>query len=391
MSFFSANQGIISARRILECIQSEQELVRAIENNDPRVAKLGLTQFHKQNITRVNLITHSWRTVGRQVLDIHPEIVEEVRVAGSDKIPTEILRTLPYLNPMVVFADPPVFNTWMGEGDQRLFNFDHAKETSMRLLGFLTCGISEAIVQGQGGQMRVEQRIQNTSAPEADRFGLVLVLEPLDELGRGLPMEFNTVTLHMKQTRTFSETIDAVLRGFRWNDGQGGEASSQQRRWMRDVMSVVIGSLFYLCSTTLEAEPVPSKFVAKRIPKRVVRAPLSYFQVGWKTGAALSRLRQQRQSSWKESEQGDLGHQQDPQHRKAYYAIRWTGPREGPRVPKLTFVSAYWTHVERLGEAGTNTARTVPSLGKGEPKASRDVALETGRYFDDDEREEGSA
>jgi len=387
MSFYSANQGIVSARRILEAVQGEQKWVDAINANDPKAAKL--SRFHRQNIRRVNYVTLKWRQIGRQVLDIHPEIVEEVRTATSAKIPGQILRTLPYLNPLVVFADPPVFDTWMRDGEHP----DKGRvETSMRLLGFLTCGISEGIVQ-VNGHPQVEQRVMTTSAPEASGLGMVLVMEPLDELGRALPMEFNTITLPFNESRTFGETVDAVLEDFHWADVTKAASSTRNRKWMRDVLGVVIGSLFYLCSTTLEAEAVPPKYVSKRIPKRVVRAPISYFQVGWKTGAALSRLRQSRVSPWKESEQDDIGHQQDPQHRRAYYAIRWTGPREGPRVPKLTFVSAYWTHLERLGEAGTNTARSVPSLGKGKPKASRDVALETGRYFDEDydDREEGSA
>ena len=35
----------------------------------------------------------------------------------------------------------------------------------------------------------------------------------------------------------------------------------------------------------------------------------------------------------------------------------WTGP--GKTIPRTAFVSAYWTHRERLGEEGVNTLRRV--------------------------------
>jgi hypothetical protein len=151
---------------------------------------------------------------------------------------------------------------------------------------------------------------------------------------------------------------------------------------------VVVGSLFYLCSTTCEADEVPSRYVAKRIPKKVLRTPISFYKVGWTTGAAISRIRQERESTWKDSEQADLGHQQDPQHRRAHFRMQWYGPREGAqcdnsrehcecggRHSELIFVSAYWTHRERLGEAGMNMAHTVPTLGKGEPRQSLKTVL----------------
>jgi hypothetical protein len=127
-------------------------------------------------------------------------------------------------------------------------------------------------------------------------------------------------------------------------------------KWLRQVLSTIVATLFYLCSTTLEAEKVPASATAS-FRKTIARKPLSLYRIGWTTGAALTRYRQAR-SRWKESEQSDLGHQQDPQHRRAHLKVVWTG--KGRSVPKLVLVTAYWTHVERLGEQGVNVVHRVP-------------------------------
>jgi hypothetical protein len=114
--------------------------------------------------------------------------------------------------------------------------------------------------------------------------------------------------------------------------------------------------------------------VAKRLNRNIVRKPFSMYQVGWTTGAALTRYRQSRKSGWKESEQGDVAHQQDPQHRRSHFKMQPCGPRNSER--KLIFVSAYWTHIERLGEAGVNIARRVPRVnGAGTVRQSVRTAL----------------
>lgn len=372
---------IAVAQRMLELVNADGKIAQLVAEGDPRTSYLD--SFSRQNIMRTQMVSSTWRKIGRQVLAMHPAVVDEVRVASSDKVPGEILRTLPYLNPLVIYDEPPIFKTWVRAGDQhRLTPKD---ESSMRLLGFFTFGTSTVTVAGPNGMSRVEQRIYPTTDQDADRFGLLLMLEVLDEWGKVVDVEFNTMTLYFSDSLTLAETVDSLIERFHFDsqltqdDGISEAKQKQMRRWLRDVLSTVVGSLFYLCSTVLEAEKVPAKTVAKKMTnKRIARQQMSMYRVGWTMGGALTRARQDRNRA-NPSEQGDLRHQQDPQHRRAHFKMQPYGP--GRSLRKLILVQPYWTHIERLGAEGVNTARRVPSLGKNEPRESMRTALETGEVL----------
>jgi hypothetical protein len=300
---------------------------------------------------------------------MHPEVVDEVRVATSDTVPGEVLRTLPYMNPLVVFADPPEFPTWLPK--DKVHPVTGLREDKMRLIGFFTYGT--AATAHQDG-LRVEQRIYSTTDPDADRLGMMLVFDAISDTGVVMDTEFNSISLFFDRNQSMAETVDDLLTRFHWETGIGPEHKDYKRarRWMRQVFSVVVGSLFYLCSTTLEAEKVPPKTVAKHMDRTISRKPLSLYKVGWTTGTALSRYRQSR--SYSTSEQGDIAHQQDPQHRRSHFKMQPCG--KGLQERKLIFVSAYWTHRERLGEQGVNTAHQVPRVnGKGSARESVETAM----------------
>lgn len=378
MAFATTTEAIGAAQRILEAISSEAVIAKLIYDGDSRVAHMD--SFNRQNVVRTQLVAHSWRKIGRQVLAMHPAVVEEVRVASSDKIPAEVLRTLPYMNPLVVFADPPAFKTWLKPGE--LHPITGLRETSMRLLGFLTYGcanvrVNEPILHADVVKpgTRIEQRIYPTNSAEANRFGMMLVLEALDEAGKVIDLEFNSMTIYFDQDLTLAETVDDLMSRYHWDSPQANSGdNARNRKWMRDVMSVVVGSLFYLCSTTLEAEKVPTR-ATRHLGKGITRKPLSLYRIGWTTGAALTRYRQSRPPAWNESAQGDITHEQDPQHRKTHFKMQPYGPRNSLR--KLIMVGAYWTKRDRLGEAGMNTAHMVPRVnGKGSATESVKTALE---------------
>lgn len=353
MGISTTHEAISSAQAILEAVAREAAIAKAISEGDRRLTSLD--DFNRQNILRTQLVKAVWQRIGRQVLAMHPAVVEEVRIASSDKIPGEVLRTLPYMNPLVVYADPPTFKSWVHAKD--VHRLTGRQEDSMRLLGFFTYGTAMVQTAGPGGKVGVEQRIYPTTSVEADRFGVMLLIEVLDTAGKVIDLELNSVTVFFAKEATLKETVDDLMSRFHWDD-EDPTATRARVKWMRDVLSVVMGSLFYLCSTTLEAEEVPRKAVAKRIPKALSRKPLSLFKVGWTTGAALTRYRQHRAATWQESQQGDLAHQRDPEHRRGHFKMQPCGPRNTLR--KLIYVSPYWTHVERLGEEGVNTARAVP-------------------------------
>ena len=376
MAYSSTTEAIATAQRILDTVQSEAEVAKALSEGHPLLKHLNT--FQRQNIQRTQAATHVWRKIGRQVLAMHPEIVEEVRVAHSDQIPGEVLRTLPYMNPLVVFAEPPVFKSWLQGGVHRS-SVNGKAEDSMRLLGFFTYGTAEVQVnepilhndEVKAG-VRVEQRIYSTTATEANRFGLMLVLEVLDATGKAIDVEFNSMTLFFDRTASLAETVDDLMARYHWDSSKNGGDMTQARKWMREVLGVVIGSLFYLCSTTLEAEKVPAK-ATRNLGRNISRKPLSLYRVGWTTGAALTRLRQQRIAE-STSQQGDLTHQQDPQHRRGHFKMQPYGPQRALR--RLIYVSPYWTKVEQLGQAGMNTARAVPRVGdKGDARQSLKTAM----------------
>ena len=354
----SSNQAIAAAQRILEITHNDGQLAELITARDPRVRHLD--SFVRQNILRTALVYQAWKKIGRQVLAMHPEVVDEVKVASSDRIPGEVLRVLPYMNPMVVFADPPVFSSWV-ERPQA----DPHGERAMRLLGFYTYGTVETVGQNVRD---MHQYILATNDTDANRFGMLLIFEVLDGRGEVVDVELNSITLYFAHTMTLAETVDALVARYHWNEDTDTKAA---RRWMRQVMSIVVGCLFYLCSTTLEAEKVPAKAV-KHLGRGIVRKPLSFYRVGWTIGAALTRYRQSRLNST--STQADITHQQDPQHRRGHFKMQPCG--KGRLERKLIYVSPYWTHVERLGEEGVNTARNVPSDGRGEARDSVRTVLQ---------------
>lgn len=377
----STHSAIAAAQTMLEAVKREQSIAQLVLGNDPRT--FGFSSFDRQNIVRTQGVFDAWRRIGRQVLAMHPEVVEEVKVASSDKIPGEVLRVLPYMNPLVVFSEPPEFKTWVKSGQHKMTKGTEAK---MRLLGFFTYGTRTLGLDEKGNEsgtekdtgvipdedtVRVEQRIYETNNPEANRFGMLLVFEVLDAYGKMVDIELNNITMYFDQECTLTEAVDSLMDRYHWSE-EDPDAQGYHRKWMRQVMSTVVGSLFYLCSTTLEAEKVPTK-ACKTLGRSITRKPLSLYRVGWTTGAALTRYRQgQRTDS--PSVMGDIGHERDPEHRRSHFKMQPYGP--GKALRKLIFVSAYWTHKERLGEEGVNVARRVPRVdGKGSARESVETAL----------------
>jgi hypothetical protein len=339
-----------------------------MREGDSRFRKL--SSMDHQNCARTAIATRIWRHKGRQVLAMHPEVVAEVTVANSDKVSGEILRTLPYLSPMVIYPEPPVFKSWTKLPGQTVSReYQHPDETSMRLLGFITFSHSP-IRERDWADVRAarpgwlfahpkrpmyeifEECHYDSHDTQGVDFGVIAIFNVCDSFGRVIDKEINTLSIPFAREDTLSGTVDHLME--RYNSDTRNPAPA--KKWMRQVMSTIVGTLFYLCSTTLEAEPIPKREAMKVTPG--ARKPLSIYKVGWTMGSAITRYRHER--SDKQLEQG--GVEQEPQHRRGHFRHQWCGPKEN-RFCELIYISPYWTKVEQLGLVGVNTAHHVPRCG----------------------------
>ena len=268
-----------------------------------------------------------WRAQGRQALFIHPGLMESLRMASSSKITPEVFRALPYLEPLVVFPEPYRMRS-------------HTGTEKAEALGFFTYGKDI-----DGAQV-------STHDPSATSFGAYVLLDITPEGQLDTVIECDAISFPLLgDPYTLSEAVDRLAASFHWTTRiDGGDAS---RKFIQGLSTIVVGSVMYLCSTTLEAEKVPRKAVAKTLS--TPRAPFSAYRVGWNIGAALSAAR--KTVTVDDPSQQPHGREQEPQHRRAHFKTVWTGP--GSLIPKTVFISPYWTHLEKLGTEGVNTARNV--------------------------------
>lgn len=312
-----------TAQRIVKLLDAERNYLNDLDlAHEEKLASL------RRGWALSSAVLTGWEHVGRQVLSIHPGLVESIRFSGSSKIVPEVFRTLPYINPMVVFPEPPKL-------------FSHTEGETMRLLGFICCGKTPT------------NRVVHTHDPAAELMCADLVIEVTASDGTS-EIECNYVSFPMSgDPYTLSEAVEDVLSRFVW--AHGDQDAKIKIKFMREIAKLAIGSMMYLCSTTLETERIPRKTVMKSM-NPVPRKPFSLYRVGWEIGAALSRQRVAI-TVQDPSTQPKPGYEQDPQHRKAHFKTVWTGP--GSRTPKTVFVAPYWTHLEKLGLSGVNTARRV--------------------------------
>lgn len=273
-------------------------------------------------------VLNQWSARGRQALLIHHGLVTEIRLSTSSKIVPEVFRTLPYLDPLVVFPDPPELRP-------------HTAGDTLRVLGFFC---HSRLADGKAS---------STHDPDAVTFCAYALVEVTTPTGEVFA-ECDNISFPMDgEPFTLGEAVDRLVGTFTWANSSELD-DVQARRFMRDLSRIVIGSVMYLASTTLEAEKVPRTAVLKALHSGS-RAPISAYRVGWTIGAALSASRKVvgRDTPTNQVE----GREQEPQHRRAHFKTVWTG--EGSLVPKTVFISPYWTHLEKLGTQGVNTARPV--------------------------------
>lgn len=359
------DSGIRSAEAMLKTLENDLKMLKPILDNEP--ALKDLSQAWRGNTVRAAMVAKLWRAEGRQTLVMHPEVVRECARAGSSKIPTEVLRAIPYLNPMVVFAEPIMIPTWRNTAVSDRWMDYGDNEIAMRMVGFMCYGQHDTIAwveemrrngipagtHSEAVALMVRQP-GLTHDPGVERFGMLVVCEVLDSRGKVLDIDTATFSIGFGENQTMNEMVDSQLERFAFS---GVDDPERGRAYIRAAYRNVLGSLMYLASTTLDAEKVPASVTRPLSKRTIARKPLSLYRIGWTVGAALTKMRRERLELGRESQMGDLRHQQDPQHRKAHFKVVWTGP--GRSIPKTAYVSPYWTHRERLGLEGVNTVRAV--------------------------------
>jgi len=324
----------VSANPTVESLKNAQRVVKLLDEErqylkDPMLTRAEIAFSLRNGWEMSSKVLTGWEHVGRQVLSIHPSLVDAIRFSGSSKIVPEVFRTLPYMNPMVAFSEPPEL-------------FSHTAGETLKLLGFICYG-----------KTAIPERVVNTHDPDAIWMCADLVLEVVTKTGqKNVECDYISFPMHGAPF-TLKEAVEGVLSRFSWT--HGGQDNTVKHKFMRDAVKITIGSMMYLCSTTLEAEKVPRKTVLKSM-NPIPRKPFSFYRVGWEIGAALSRGRVNIEIE-DPSEQPKPGYEQDPQHRKAHFKTVWTGP--GSMTPKTVFIGPYWTKIERLGVRGVNTVRKV--------------------------------
>jgi hypothetical protein len=331
------------------------------------------------NLVRGAAVAKMWRSEGRQTLAVHPEVVHEVSRASSSKFPMEILRTIPYINPMVVFSDQPVMESWRkGAAPERWAKY--SGEATMRLMGFMLFGKridartrAGSRTMGEGLQSVIND-VTNTHDPAAVSIGILTFFHIYDSAGKKVDVEVASLSVPTTGIYTLKELVQEQAMRFAFSANQAVGVDDARLKWFDEVYRVVMGTILYLCSTTLDAERVPN-IATKHLTKTIARKPLSLYRIGWTLGAALTKYRQSIPKG-PGSQMGDIRHQQDPQHRKCHFRMQWYGPRDAPacelmrgtckcasRHREWIFIAPYWTHRERLGMAGINTVRRVPKTG----------------------------
>lgn len=378
MSNATTTGAIASAESMLR--QCERDVSVAQDIMPDGLKNDRLPQGMQLNIVRGTAITKLWRSQGRQTLAMHPEVVREVSRASSSKFPMELLRAIPYINPMVVFSDPPVVKSWRkGASPERWMEYQDEHE--MRLVGLMLFGKRIVPLKPRHNfptllQATIDE-VTTTHDPDAVSLAILCFFDVYDSAGKKIDGESSSLSVPFTGMHTIKELVAMQSERYVFSGRANNmpETFNDPRiEWFTEVYKIVLGVILYLCSTVLDAERVPAS-ATKHLAKTIARRPLSLYRVGWTLGAALTKYRQSIPKG-PGSQMGDIRHQQDPQHRKCHFRMQWYGPRDAHacelmrgtchcdgRHREWIFIAPYWTHRERLGMTGINTIRRVPKTG----------------------------
>ena len=342
-----SNDGIEIAKHVLISLSRQRRMQK--QYDDLHGFRSDTEAIGALHCDRVEAI---WKSQGRQVLAMNPDLTGELQMATSTKIAPEVFRYLPYRDPLIVFPNGVEVPSWRGE------------ETH-RVLGFFTGGRSGEGMTVGGWKSRADMetefdrvvRTSSTHDPNIERFGVIIVNEVTDYGVTGRPVfEFNRISFPLDRTHTLEDHVERMIYDYGWSHAEiNGSPTSVERRgnYMRAQLGLVMGSLMYLASTVLDAQPVPKSRIARAWRGTEGKPPV-LTNIGWKIGPALSKARRKAEES---ASLGGVGQGQRPHQRCAHFKTVWTG--KGRSIPKTVLIAPYWVHRDQLGMVETKTIRAV--------------------------------
>lgn len=341
-----STSGITVAKRVLHATERQRvdcdEMMRVINLSRQTEDNRHFLKEQQFGVRYVNAVETLWRKEGRQVLAIHPGLLDEVKMATSTKIQPEIYTTIPYLNPLVVFAEPPTIPSWSSDTEviKVLGFFIHGRDVNSRFIG------SELEAKLNDGSL-----ILSSHDPDMEKLGLVIVTEILDKVtGIGKTFEYNRTSLDLTKPQSIDEIAEELVQTYKWI--YDGTSPQKREEFMRNVYSLALGSILYLCSTVLDAEVIPKSRITRAMGKD--RKPMKLTNIGWKIGPALSRLRREAGEKHKSDPTGRI---MPPHMRKCHFRVVWTG--QGRKIPKTVFIAPHWVNRHLLEGEPPTTVRAV--------------------------------
>jgi hypothetical protein len=359
---------IDAASRVIGMIEQEADTARHyIDKKNPNAIRVPVSPIElaiKYRMTPQSFATSIrgslqdgkildvWKRESRQAVAIYPELLTELHAMDTKTIVTEIVRALPYISPLVVFTEPFIINRYNPSNpDERV-----------RFYGFLTYGVPnthEEIARGENLEdlsipgVPLEFRdlkhdgaykiVTTTSDPDIPRFGVLIVGDVIDGDGNVTDFEMIRTSFPIKsEPISLSDLSVWQISQFEWAV-DAPTSYEDQVGYMRSLMRIVLGSIMYLASTTLDRQSIPRRAIERRSWN--MRKPPKIDLIGWKMGPMLGKLRRQYVEMRRKL---GSGYEQLPQHRAAHFKSVWTG--KGRTIAKTVFIAPYWTKLDMLAE-----------------------------------------
>jgi hypothetical protein len=271
---------------------------------------------HQIRMTAQEVASHQIWERCRVLCEIHPGLSAELRASDSDAFPPEVLRRLPYPNPMVFLAEPLDITLAAGEPG--------------RLVGWYV-------------NAHTPTRHACDTTDERARYLYFTVLsEVLTDGGADVDdWDLSRVTLPLYGgDTTINDLVETTLKGFAWEPAVGGQTPELQRSFMSTILHVVVPHMLYLCSQTLDTRPKPLKpgrpARRQRGRTRPAEPQVDRRLIGFRIGPELAAQDRWEATAEQGEPRGSHGRHRPPAPhiRRAHFHTYRVGPGRRERVVK---------------------------------------------------------